>query len=580
MLAMKFTNKVQILSLFLLFALLVLRFLPDVLALQGRVVGEFSDQTTLLWHFWWEDYSHQNPSISLNSMFPTSFFDSSTERYFLNQPILRMVIKLLLIFFDRYGTYNLLIFAAFPLTALMTFLLFRSLGISAISSLVWSYAYAVSPYIVLHARSHIDLVQVWLIPLGLLALLRMYRSFQVKDLLSILVLWVIVSLISNYYGYILFIFYGFFFFFTLPSVRVHLSARKITSVFLLFIISAFSIISIFSLATHIPTQGIFLSLLGLQKIELIRSRGIEDFVIFSSRPWNYILPPPQHPALGFLATHFQSWLESSKDYFLFKNPFPSEQGGLYLGLVPFIFTFWGVRRALRLNKYSRVFLVLFGLFLLLSLPPMLTLSGHTFFLPSMILVKLFPMFRALSRFSVVTLLIWLMFSAYGFDELWRKLSSSKVKVLLAVLTLILISVEFYLPLKSFSTVPPAEYRWLASQPFATIMEYPYAAAQASQFWQPVHLKGILNTRSTQKTSFNSEKFTKNFLNSPLSEVTLEEYKVEYIVVHYSDLKVNEVQAARDYFTRDIVYAPVFEYEDVVIYSVSQNKLREKLLRTR
>lgn len=235
----------------------------------------------------------------------------------------------------------------------------------------------------------------------------------------------------------------------------------------------------------------------------VSRRDVTDFVAFSARPWYYIVPSIDHPIFGNFAQGVHDWFEST-GYFLFDDFFWEEHSAVYLGIVNLILTgyaiyklFWAKRTAecgVENNEYgirkeeemvddklqisnnekngrgtsydppaggtnyiSLFFWLGVGLFIL-SMPPFISLGFAKIYLPSYLLMKVFPMFRTISRLGLPLLLCVLVLTGYGLQLLKERFSLSRTSYLLLVTSYCFLALfEFYFP-PVIKKVPPGGWR--------------------------------------------------------------------------------------------------------------------------
>ncbi len=221
--------------------------------------------------------------------------------------------------------------------------------------------------------------------------------------------------------------------------------------------------------------------------EGVAKRDVTDFVAFSARPRYYIVPSVDHPVFGNLAQSIHNWFEST-GYFLFDDFFWEEHSAIFLGCINLLLAGYAVWIAFRLNRkkigritnyqlpifnkrrngeitscqlpvtsyYIRLFFWLgVGIFIL-SLPPIISVSGFRIYLPSYLMMRAFPMFRTLSRLGLPLLLCVLILTGYGIKFLRQRLNLSGTSYLLLVTSYCFLALfEFYLPLE-IKEVPPRD----------------------------------------------------------------------------------------------------------------------------
>jgi len=247
----------------------------------------------------------------------------------------------------------------------------------------------------------------------------------------------------------------------------------------------------------------------------VSTRSYEDYFVFSSRPWYFVLPSPKNPLLGNISNRAYRLIDNT-GYFLADDYFHLEHSANYLGMLFLITcTFFGVF-AFKKSKQKTKSALLIYLFVCLSvffltMPPYFTLLGVRIYTPGQLLYMFFPLFRVTARMSVLIHLGLLLLCATSVDALVRlKLVNSKyVKTFLSIV-LVVTMTEVYIPPKILKfDKEPEVYKSLGllgktSSRFAV---YPYSKTREALFWLPVHQKLLINMREYSDEDVVSVEFT-------------------------------------------------------------------------
>lgn len=442
--------------------------------------------------------------------------------------------------------YNLVIVGGTSLNFFFSYKFLKKLFGNYLSSLI-SLVFVFSPYFAYQSRSHYELIQFW--PVILFMDVLFFNKGKYKPLILGLLLTLITG-ISYYLG-----------FFTILFSILYLLACLISNSDkrMLFKNNYLDIIK--GGLVFILTSSIFLLpyiksnyFSPVADVEYSTDskaikRPFEDYVIFSSRPWYYILPSVDNPFFGNFSQNILNKL-SSTDNYLAQNYFKSEHSAAYLGWINLILAIFGVIFVLKKESRAgwklnyKVLLIVIGSLFILTMPPSFVFKNITFYTPSLILFKIFPMFRVLSRMGVYILFLTLIFTGFGYLSLIKYLKDRGIgKILVYVLTisLVIFSIsEFFIPIKiTHVSNPPKVYEYVKKslQPESPIVVYPYNKTSDAIFWLGEYRQPLINPRSYENVSANfySEVFTKE-LNTEVGLEKATEIGAKYLVYFYEDDK--------------------------------------------
>lgn len=397
-----------------------------------------------------------------------------------------------------------------------------------------------SPYFHYKLYIHYDLAQFWMFVLIFLLILK------AKNILNFgfagLLLGLFVG-ISNYLAYFSIIFITLFLissfllnFFKKINVEKHyLKLHNLVVFYLIFLFSGFLVMLPY-------IKGLSSNINSTQSEQL--SRTIEDFIIFSSRPWYYILPPVDNPFFGWITENFIDYFSVSTKNYLFNNYFKSEHSISFLGILNLIMSLIGIYQVLKfedrkVKSIVNPLVVTFIAIVLISMPPKVTLNGLDILLPSYINYEIFPMFRVLSRIGVFALFITLIFTGFGYKFIVNKFKIGKY-YLFIFFSISLI--EFFIPLKiTYSSTVPNMYQYISNQlPSNSIISvYPESRTRDYLYWIPFIKRPFANPKDFVSTDgkFISSEFTKN-LNTAMGIEYAKERGINYILIFEDELSTN------------------------------------------
>lgn len=468
-----------------------------------------------------------------------------------NEPVTYITSYLLTGFINPVFAYNILICGSFLLTLLLSFKFFKNI-FSPLASGIISVVFVASPYFSYQSRSHIDLIQFWPVIWFLNVLFfskNRYKSIHLGLILSL------ITGISNYLGYFTLLFsslYSIVYFLVTPS-KISVCKKYFSQVVVTLL--TFMLVSLTFLTPYIRSNYLMSKDSKMRReSETVLNRPFEDFIIFSSRPWYYLIPSVDNPFLGAVSQVFLTKISSGGNY-LTTNYFKSEHSASFLGLINLSLAVAGFTYLLINIKARKVFisklsisplilsLCIFGL-VVMSMSPFVSVSGISFYTPSFLLFKVFPMFRVLTRLGVLILFLTLIFTGYGYEVILKYFPPKNVKkylfytlsVFLAFLSLL----EFYIPIKiTNAKTPPAVYTYIkeTDSQKSPIVVYPYSKTSEAVFWISTYNKPLINPRSYENlsTGFKSEDFTADLITLAGLEKA-RDLGAKYLVYFYEEDK--------------------------------------------
>ena len=481
--------------------------------------------------------------------------------------------------------YNFFILGSFLLSFIGAYFLIRHLTKSSLCAFVGGVIYSLTPYHFNRAWEHYSLTSIEFFPLLLLFLFKLKENPILRNVFLAAFFAFCVFLSDLSYAYIGCVFMLLFFSFSiLFNIKNGLSktgtAQLIKCFFLLSLILLFLISPailpvikqmFFSKASQIAPVDNFI-------------RPIKYLFSQSARPLNYFIPAYCHPVFGkFTASLFGS-IFYGRDF---------REHTLFLGWVPLFLSFFAYEKyrfqTTKENKFFFQFLIssiLVGF--LFSMPPYFDLIFFKIYFPSFFMYKIFPMFRAYSRFGILVILGVSSLAALGLKFLLQPIKNRiRILGLVALITGLILFEFLNIPpwhVTNINSNIPAEYLWLKNQPgnFA-VAEYPLRLGDTFEgftnldylLYQRIHEKKLVNgsTPSPEMYDLLRDIF---HLENQKTALTLEKIGVKYIVVHLDDYR-----AARDMGRSGIIgEAPDFRknkllkivktFDQTEIYEIAKN----------
>lgn len=499
-----------------------------VFQLDSVLFGDFGDARGVIWSQWAKNSGYLNGSHNPLISAP---FGMPTESA-LSTPIGEWLGSLFNMFYDEIGSYNLFVFFSFPLTAFCTYLFLNSLVKQKSAAFVGGLIFGFCPGSVLQvAGGHAAFAFNLFVPLFLWALFYNRAQRTTFSALCVATSFSLIVLSALYFGYMAIYIALYFIAFDLYSSKDGNWIRKSLN---------YIYGGIFALLIIIPFEykAIYQQFL-LSSDVLIKAGRIRDFselTIYSSRPWDYLLPSVDHPMLGnYFYDFIRRHLHGSNIY----------EQTLYLGMVPlglFLAGFALIWRK-KFEPQARVYFLFFSFGALwlyfISLPPMISFGDEKFPTLSSLAYNIAPMFRVYSRFGILVNFFVACSVAVVLVQLYRHMKSTRFYAMLAVLLSAMFFEYWSLPPSYASPVnqPPEVYSWLAKQPEDfVIAEYPMmnrdeASFYSYLFWQRIHKKRLING-ATQNHKVAWELFEQvQDIEGKKTLPLLKSAGVKYVIIH-------------------------------------------------
>lgn len=516
---------------------------PIIFKLRTAIYGSPGDSWLWVWMTWWRKYSFLNGLewryLALNQM------PFGTDHAFRPYHGLINILAIIAIPLGEIATYNILRLIGLTLAGFFTYLFVRQIVPNRAASFFAGVVFAFSAHGILHTKYHVDQAQVWIFPLFLLALInlmekRTYRSAIILGLVFGFGAWV-----HAYYAY-----HSAVAAVVIAVVDLALVARRD---------SWRSVVDIRKLALYVLAGGVGVLIYLPELVSIMRDMtGTPDspvriagilrradvwFFAQGSRPWDYFLPPENHPVLGAISRRVYDTLASLQrpdflpdvlekqfpmlDTYWFwtsaEDPAENEQ---YLGYVNLVLAGLALIKWRQGKLVSRpegqsnqgwhfwivASLCLFLVGLLFSLPPYLPVGAvlhpvweplHNVIIPTLSLVTMtfVQPLRNIRRFVILMLMALGILSAMSLDYLQRNAGKPRRVVALYILVFAILGFELVNPSVVTTVTVPEEYQWLADQPDDTLTAiYPLSAREQIVF-QYVHEHPLTDAIGSEDANF-------------------------------------------------------------------------------
>jgi len=482
----------------------VLYTFPLVLSMGSKILGNFTDYygdifhgTSLLWSAKEQLLNlHANPlRYDLLAGPYSAFYYSILAAY--KPPIVNIPVTALL---GPVCAVNVFTLLNFTLAGFFSYLLVLDLTRNKVAGLFAGLVFAFCPYAYAHAVVHMDLGATWPIVMVFWAGLRLDRKRTLGNIILLLFSLLLFHIYCSLYYYLFF-----------PLAAGSFLLIRFVDSFLYSFQTGQRIKGAFARVK--PAQWILASasillvaagVIALYKYYLgptahLTVRPIHWQERFRLSWANYLLPGVDHPWFGRLT---DSVVPVRRNV---------TESTAYIGWVPLLLALYNLKVAGR-DWRAFMFLV-FGLAsLIFTLGPYISLGYLNLPLPSILLHKIAPFIRVISRYSIFLQLSVAVFAGYGLLLLLRRYKNRAGWILAVSLTLL--AVEFIRPsgmtaVASNAEQAPPIYACLAGlSEDVTVFEYPPAATTGVPFgdylyFQMIHGKRLFN-RHYETTSIPGE----------------------------------------------------------------------------
>lgn len=542
----EFINKHQKLLLVVaLYSLITIVFSwPIILRITEVIWGYSGDNFGSFWVDWWGKFSQSRnlaPNFTNYVNYP---FGTGIVNVFNIELGWALASRFLAVFFGAIAAFNIVVLVSFPLSGLAMYLLAFHITRHQMAAFVTGLIYMLLPYHFWQSYQHIALAQTQWLPLYLFTLLRFEEKMTLGRSVLLAASFVLVASSSIYHGYFMVLFtlcyitlrfiYG-----VLVNRKNYLNPQRLgkfvlTGLIVLLLMSP--VFLVIYLQTQANKNANFIGSVTAS------SRPINDLLSLSTRPWDFIIPPRNHPVFGrFEKPIYQTIREMSNDFKTISAYLPERI--VYIGIPSLLLAALGLITLLRQKEKRELGVVLFlaaVILFLVASPPFIIVKNQTIYFPSQLLYNFIPFIRVYARLGIVIDLLVLTLTASGLAYLFNQIKSQKKKkIVLVLLTLFFIFELMNFPPYHFTDLSktPQTYKWLATQPDnVRIIEYPKTYnVMDSMFFQTKHQKALLNLTE----DFNEDKYTPiiSLIENPVASHTasiLAALGINYGLVHTAD----------------------------------------------
>lgn len=428
------------------------------------LLGNFGDNSWLLWEGLRLKYN------SYNSTYYGLYGFENTDTNL--EPLIYKPFLFLAKYINALDLWNIYIVLFLLLSIYFAFKYLYSEKKNIFLAILFSIIWVSNSYFSIHSRDHLSLLAIFLYPIymNLITELSYKKLFYKYSLIATSLL------VSAYIG--VFLLFGNIFW----SIYNFIKKRNTTTNLDLFLsISVPLFISYFLKVTFSAS-----------------AREIDNFLIFSSKPWNFII---QSQRALFNISDFEKYLPKNNIFFTY---FDNEHSVTYFSLILItIFIYQTIKGKIKFTKNLYFLIFLIGI----SFPPYIAIKGINIYLPSYLFYELFPQLRVLSRINIFSFLIFLkiIYDSISFENL------SKSKKYLVYFILILSILDLQTNYKVSKIQNNNVYEFLKNQTDikSQVIFYPYDIADESIKNMIYFQRKVINPSGYEVNNFNSKEFTKN-----------------------------------------------------------------------
>ena len=501
---------------------------PLITQLNLTLFGDFGDTRGVIWGIWAKINGYLDTPFNYLTTFPYGVPNIA----YISTPISEWFVYILANLTNEIVSYNTFILLSLPLTAISTYFLLNRLLHNQISAIFGGLVFGFCPAAVMQITGgHAAFAFNVFIPLFVLALFYNRSRRTMLSLFCVSVCFTGATFTAIYLGYFA-IYIGIFF------VAFDLLNSKN--------INKFSILKNYSYAAFLAAVLILpfeyraiYQQLALGNSALVKTgqiRNLSELMVYSSRPWDYLIPSIDHPIIGGI---FQDFVRTH----LHGSNVPEQT--LYLGLAPILLLLIGFVLIFqkRFNAVNRSYFLFFSFGSLwmyfLSLPPQISVGDFNIPTISFYAYLIAPMFRVYARFGIFVNFFIACAAAVVLTQLYIHMIRVRYYAMVTLLFSILIFEYWSIPPGYALQVanPPEVYRWLANEPKdAVVAIYPMTpgdqyAFYTYLFWQRIHQKKMVNGAlpNNEKAWDFFEKVKK--IDNPLTPSLLKSIGVTHVIVH-------------------------------------------------
>jgi hypothetical protein len=449
-------------------------------------------------------------------------------------------------------TYNLEILSGFTLTAWVTFLLGRQLGLPSLAAAFSALALTFMPYHVEKAMGHLGMVHMELFSGTLLFLVRWRATGRRRNLVWAGIVAGLALCLDPYDAFIALVMTAAFVLVSvltpsplLPGIVRRLRAHAVAAVIVA--LAAGLLVPPALLAAYRPSSSEGYQQ-GVTAAAGQVSHSMSELFIFSARTKEYLLPWHANPLVPQAVKQFE--VDNLHHSNLTENT-------LFLGYTVILLAITGVVASLRRSVFPVVLCLAVGLGgYVFAEPPFVhqVLPGISWSTPSYYIFPVLPYFRVYARFAVLVMLAAALLGGVGLAALATRLPAGRARTLLVV-PFLLLAIEFNnLPPTHTTRLYPAppEYTWLASQPAGILIEYPLHAGDPGAqerkdrqyvLYQQTHQHPIFNGATPESRAGQLEPQLEPYY-APQVVSQLRGLGIRYVFVHLADYAADGLQLPR------------------------------------
>lgn len=563
------THRVDLLVISLYAILAVLVTFPTAFRLRSAVFGMYSDAPYYLWLTWWRKFSLLHGlDFTFQSYSQAPFGAEQISPGFSG---LTMALAMLAIPFGEIAAYNLMILLAYFLSGVTAYYVIRQFGFGKSVSFVAGLVFAFSCYALKSNLHHVDIAQHWTLPLFVLALLNLRQKKTVFSAILVGGAFALAGYMHPYYGY-----YAFIIALAFVSVELVMMARS-GELRVCRRVGLYLLAGVVGIIIYMPDLFSSIAALSGDTQSSIRSANMLSqpaslFFWYSSRPWDFVIPPTDHFVFGNLAERFRAWvsgigrLDFSPPILerlvpgLYMRWYWQSMGGAdqqYLGIINLIVAGYALRQPHSSSapnesssihdrrRFGKAFaLTLFVAGFLFSQPPLLPVGAvlrplweplHNVVIPmpTLLTMHFASPFRIAIRTVTLMMLALAILTAYGLERLRDRIQKPVLKTAVLVAFAGILAFEYsYSPITTPLPIPQ-EITWMAEQPSeTTIAHYPFYDNHSAAM-QRVHELPIVNVVSRSHTPLDNIAYIENVsigsLDAPAIGPKLAALGVRYVI---------------------------------------------------
>jgi len=423
--------------------------------------------------------------------------------------------------FNSFIVYNFYILLTFVLNFIFVYKFFSFFSNSKISKILVSLIFCFSPYFLYKSQVHINLIPLWTLLIYINYQINLYlkNNYTPKTFIFSGLLLSFTILYSNYLGYMGIVF-AFFYYIYIYFENNFLSLRDFLIRILIFCLTVFSILLIFNF-NYLKVN--YLSFINnntqKEKDTYLLKRGVDEFLLFSAKPYMYFTPPIFNPFFNpftevFLKINFLH--PRSSDELILNTYIPNEHSTVYLGWVNIVFGFLGYKllskkQSLDLNRKDvyRFVIYILIIFFIFSLPPYFSFFNIKYYLPSYLSYLAFPMFRSTARLSILVLLFLLVFVLRFYEQLFSKYQFTKYKKVLIYLAFTFTLMESFTIINFTKVDKIPDLLKFASNNLekeSIYFTYPYSKSNTTFFWSKDFQGRMFDYHYYARTLYQTENY--------------------------------------------------------------------------